>query len=204
MPTDDQPGNDNHGLDPQVEAWWVEILDGTDPGRHPSQPRIKASLVGETLTVSGAVASDRELQEVERDARQCCGDAVPHIRFDVHIEPESDGRRGLLRQVLWASFDNCEQATVAAEHLRQSLPDAVAELAVLADSTEVRSSRIPASYAADVESCLGEGKAVLVIEADEMDTFRVQETLDQDTRSLQTTVIPPVAPSPDNSDSRAT
>lgn len=195
--------NDERGLDPKVETWWADVLNGLSPGRHPLQPRIQATLEDETLTVSGAVGSETELEEVERAARRYCGDAIPHIAFDVRIEPQSDGRHGLLRQVLWASFENCDQATIAADLLRERLSDAISDVAVLERTSDVEASRIPPSYAEDVEACLNDGRAVLVIEADETDTFFVQEVLDQDTRSLQTTVIPPVVAASDGSDSRA-
>ena len=206
MTTADQPQapSDGEHLDPQVETWWVGILNGTGSGRHPLQPRVQARLDGDTLIVSGAVGSEGERRDVERDARRCCADAIPHIEFDVKIRPESDGRRGLLQQVLWASFDNCEQATIAAQLLRERLPDAISQLAVLEQVSDVQGSCIPSQYADDVGRCLESGKAVLVIEADETDTFRVQELLDQDTRSLETTVFPPTAAAHDEAGSRNT
>jgi hypothetical protein len=191
MAPSDRPDGVDDGLEAGVEAWWIDVLEGEGGRAHPRLPRLKAELDGETLVVSGTVDNGRQLREVRRDARRFCGSAVKRIAFDVQVERQNGGKTGLLDQVLFASFEDVRQAEFAARLLRDRLQLDASDVVVVHSPEEVLDSPVPRAYQGDVERDLRRGCAVLVIQADETDTFRVQEALDEDTRSLQTVVTPP-------------
>lgn len=112
------------------------------------------------------------------------------------VEPRGDEQAGLLVQTLIGAFETAEQAGFAEGYLQgHAHVDPRRMLVVAADADEeartALRSVLPDAYQKQAERALAAGRSVLVVTVDETEAFQARELLDEETRSLETIVLPP-------------
>ncbi|GEM_PF-2285182 len=181
----------------RVRAWWTQVLAGQVDQAHPVQgSNLKARIDGSTLVISGTVPSEADRREIESEVEHLRGNGVDNVRDELQIEPRGDEEPGLLVQTLIGAFDTAEQAGFAEGYLQgHAHVDPQRMLVVAADAgDEARvalRSVLPEAYQEKAEQALAAGRSVLVVTVDETEAFQARELLDEETRSLETIVLPP-------------
>jgi hypothetical protein len=124
------------------------------------------------------------------------GNGFKSLRDELEVEPEVEAEPGLLVQTLLSLFENEEQAGFAEGYLEGHAhvhPEAMKVTAPEGDGPareEVR-AMLPESYWDDAERALEAGRSLLIVTVDEPQAFKARELLDEETRSLETIVLPP-------------
>jgi hypothetical protein len=182
----------------RVSAWWTSVLAGQADQSHPIQgTHVSAHVDGDTLLVRGSVPSQEDLDEIRAEVEHLAGHGVARVQVEVAVEPRNTDEKGLLRQTLVGLFENREQAGFAAGYLEGHGHVARESMLVIepeqSGEQERRDAvaRLGAPFADDVRRRLEQGQSALVVSVDEVDAFRVRELLDEETRSLETLVLPP-------------
>jgi hypothetical protein len=188
----------------RVGAWWTSVIAGQADQSHPIQgTKIAAKIEGDTLVVRGKVPTQADLEEIRAEVEHLAGHGVAHVRVEVAVEEEGTQQKGLLRQTLVGAFETEELAGFAAGYLEGHAHVArEAMLIVEADGNDAPKDRaaldyLGPPYADQVRATLDAGRSVLIVSVDEVDAFRVRELLDEETRSLETLVLPPQPASPE-------
>lgn len=181
----------------RTRAWWTSVLAGQIEQTHPVHTNIKAKLEGGTLIVTGTVPSEDDRDEIEREVEHLRGNGVSEIRDELTVEPEVVDEKGLLVQTLLAMFESEEQAGFAEGFLEGHAniePDRMQVIAPEGDSVPVATHEsLPEEYWQDAERALEAGRTLLIVTVDETEAFKTRELLDEETRSLETIVLPPEA-----------
>lgn len=187
----------------RVGAWWTSVIAGQADQPHPIHgTKIAAKVESDTLVVRGKVSSQADLDEVREEIEHLAGHGVAHVRVEVEVEEANTREKGLLRQTLVGAFDTEELAGFAAGYLEgHAHVPREAMLLVEADGGDAPQDRaaldyLGPPYADQVRATLDAGRTVLIVSVDEVDAFRVRELLDEETRSLETLVLPPQPASP--------
>jgi hypothetical protein len=184
-------------LSDRVRAWWTQVLAGQIDQAHPVQGgNIKARLDGDTLVITGSVPSEADRQEIEGEVEHLRGNGVAGVRNELKVEPRDDEQPGLLVQTLIGAFETAEQAGFAEGYLQgHAHVDPQRMLVVAADAEEdaqvALRSVLPEAYQKHPERALAAGRSVLIVTVDETEAFQARELLDEETRSLETIVLPP-------------
>jgi hypothetical protein len=182
-------------------GWWVAVLAGPVDEPYPVPgAEITATLDGDTLKVAGTLPTEEDRRALQEDVRALRAAGVARVELDLAVVPEAAERpaTGGWRQTLVATFESAGQAHFAADWLRGQGQLQSAELHLVdPEAPDTLRGLLPAEYVDDVLSDLAAGRAVLIVTVDEADAFQARELLDEDTRSLQTVVLPPVGSSED-------
>lgn len=182
----------------RIRAWWTAVLAGQVDQPHPILgTNISASVRGETLIVRGTVPSRQDREEVRDEVQPLIGHGVSRVKLDLRVRTRETGERGLLRQTLIGTFASAEQAGFAAGYLEGQGQIAREGMLVIqpgdASDREKRRfiSELGEPYARQLRERLQHGQSALIVSVDEIDAFRVRELLDEETRSIETLVLPP-------------
>lgn len=205
--------DDDHGRLPreQKQAWWTSVLGGQVDQPYPVPgSRLKPRFEGTTLVISGTVPSEQDRQEIQTDLEALVRGAITAFRSDVEVAAETEEEPGLLAQTLVGTFPDEAQARFAASVLQNQGRLQPIVLLVLASGGSGISDPVIAALRAlltdahweDVQSALAESHAVLILTVDETQAFQAREILDEETRSLQTAVLPPIPASVANTVAR--
>jgi hypothetical protein len=197
-----------HGTDESLDmlpdstrAWWTSVLAGQADGSHPVHgANLKTRLEAETLIVSGTVPTEQDRNEIAAETEHLKGHGISTVRNELEVLPEVTDEAGLLTQTLVGIFENAELADFAKgyleghAHVRQQLMKLIAPDDGADGRTELH-VLLPEAFWEDADKALDEGHALLIVTVDETEAFKARELLDEDTRSLQTLVLPPEAAS---------
>ena len=181
----------------RTQAWWTSVLAGQVEQSHPTYGTdIQARTEGDTLVITGVVPSEREREHIEREVEHLRAHGVAHVRNDLRVVSHADEQEGLLAQTLIGIFETEEQAGYAVGYLQGHASFRPKLLKILApdatpDPTATLRALLPAASVPDAQRLLSEGKTLLIVLVDEVDAFAARELLDEETRSVQTLVLPP-------------
>jgi hypothetical protein len=183
-----------------VRAWWTSVLVGQTDQPYPDRRlNIRASLDGDILVISGNVPEEDDLRAILAQVEPFVGREIAATRNEVTIVPEEQGDAGVLVQTLVGTFESEAQARLAATVLENRGNLQPSFIAILVPRTNGNSKRekkavrqlVTDAYWKDICQALEKEQAVLVVTVDETSAFHAREILDEDTRSLQTVVLPP-------------
>lgn len=181
----------------QVRAWWVSVLAGQVDQSHPTYGDVSAKVEGDTMVLRGQVPTVADRAEVEHEVEHLLGQGVEAVRNELTVKPEAEveEERGLLSQTFIAAYDAPAGAKFAAGYLREHLHGRTAAISVITpdDGEGEIAGLVPADYLEDARALLKDGRSLVVVTVDETEAFAARELLDEDTRSLQTIVLPPQA-----------
>ncbi|HLZ71691.1 MAG TPA: hypothetical protein VKV26_17450 [Dehalococcoidia bacterium] len=181
----------------RVRAWWTQVLAGQVDHDHPIQgSNVKARLDGNTLVISGSVPAEADRQEIEAEVEHLRGNDVNEVRDELKVEPRGDERPDLLVQTLLGAFETAEQAGFAEGYLQGHAHVDPRRMLVLAaeaadDQRAALAAVLPEAYLGHAERALAAGRSLLIVTVDETQAFQARELLDEETRSLETIVLPP-------------
>ncbi|HZQ37653.1 MAG TPA: hypothetical protein VFD32_17100 [Dehalococcoidia bacterium] len=181
----------------RVRAWWTQVLAGQIDQAHPVQGgSVKAHLDGDTLVITGSVPSEADRQAIAAEVEHLRRNGVNAVRNELKAAPRDDEQPGLLVQTLIGAFETAEQAGFAEGYLQgHAHVDPRRMLVVAADADEdaraALRSVLPNAYQQKAQQALAAGRSVLVVTVDETEAFQARELLDEETRSLETIVLPP-------------
>ena len=180
---------------PAIEAWWLSVLEGGVIQAHPIYVGLRAHVANGVLVITGTVPTTEARGEVVQVARRVCATAVRDIQDKITVRPDDDGQAGLLMQTVIAIFSDGSQADFAMQYI-EGRPDVMAEslqLIVQSDANVSWEQAVPEEYRHTVGKALAAGHAVVVSTVDETRAFRLRELLEEETKSIETLVSPPVA-----------
>lgn len=200
---DDQGAHDTEAslevLPDSTRAWWTSVLTGQLDASHPIHgTNLKARLEGDTLIVSGTVATEADREEIEAETEHLKGHGITTVRNELEVVPEVTDEAGLLVQTLIGIFENAELAGFAEGylgghvHVRQQMLNVVTPDSAENGRATLR-ALLPEAFWKEAEKALDEERALLILTVDETEAFKARELLDEETRSLRTLVLPPEA-----------
>jgi hypothetical protein len=176
-----------------VHAWWASVLAGNVYEPHPVHgPAVKVRLHGNRLRLSGELESAPDRNELIRQARQRVGRGIDGVDASDLTLARRDEQQGILDQTLISAFPNREAAEYARafviKHSR-----VMPKQHHIVDSTDLNQmpDLVTEGFIPTARKALDKGKAVLLLQVDETQAFRVRELLEEDTRSEWTVAIPP-------------
>lgn len=198
--------NSTHGTGESLEvlpdstrAWWTSVLTGQGEASHPIHgPNLKTRLEGETLIVSGTVATEEDREQIAAETEHLKGHGIITVRNELEVVPEVSDESGLLAQTLIGIFENAELAVFAASYLESHAHVRPQLMTVItpdraADGRAQLRALLPDAFCEDAGKALDEGHGLLILTVDETEAFKARELLDEETRSLQTLILPPEA-----------
>lgn len=186
-------------LPDNTRAWWTSVLSGQVDAPHPVHgTNLKTRLEGETLIVSGTVATEEDRDEIAAETEHLKGHGISTVRNELEVVPEVTDESGLLVQTLVGIFENAERAGFAKGYLEGHVHGGPQLMKVITpdnagDGRAELRALLPEAFWDDAEKALDDGHALLVLTVDETEAFKARELLDEDTRSLQTLLLPPEA-----------
>lgn len=188
-----KPAPTPDGLDTLVAAWWDMVVAGEADEPHPIHGEVlNVRLDGGRLKISGEVESKEDRDEMLRQARQRIGRGITEVDasgLKVAVRKE---RPGVLDQTIVAAYPNRETARLALKFVLERSRIVPKRKLVLASRGARPSTRaLPEEFAGDIRKHLDEGHAVLILQVDETEVFRVRALLEEDTRSIWTITTPP-------------
>ncbi|HUX85961.1 MAG TPA: hypothetical protein VMW65_03075 [Chloroflexota bacterium] len=187
-------------LGEQVRAWWTSVLIGQVDQPYPvHRDHVQARINGGVLVVTGEVPSEDDRQDIQAEIHQLIGNGITEVRDEVVVVPDARGESGLLVQTLVGTFENEEQARFAATYLQSQSRVRPVAIHVLASRTEEATPAetvgvrqlLTEEHWQGVRNTLAAHRAILVVTVDETRAFETREILDEETRSLETVVLPP-------------
>ena len=189
-------------LPDSTRAWWTSVLTGQVDASHPIHgTKLKTRLEGDTLIVSGTVATEEDREEIAAETEHLKGHGIATVRDELEVVPEVTDESGLLVQTLVGIFENAELAGFAESyleghvHVRQQLLKVIAPAGPVdgADGRAELRALLPEAFWEDAGKALDEGHALLIVTVDETEAFKTREVLEEETRSLRTLILPPEA-----------
>jgi hypothetical protein len=159
---------------------------------HPVHRDVKVRLHGGGLRLSGELESAEDRNALVHQARQRVGHGIDHVDASGLKVASSQERPGILEQILISAFPGREAAEYArdfvVEHSR-----VMPKRSEIVDAGALDRLRalLPDDVARDVGKALDSGHALLILQVDETEAFKVRELLDEDTRSEWTVAMPP-------------
>lgn len=181
----------------KLDAWWDSVLTGQAEGSHPTLGEsLKAEVKGDTLVLSGTVPSEEDRKQVLAEAAQHKHEGIATIGDELKIVADATGEPGLLTQTLVGIFENAELAGMAVTYLRDhnQLPEEQVCIINPDSGDDARAetrARLPEPIWGEADKAIDEGHALLVLCVDETEAFKARELLDEDTRAIDTLVLPP-------------
>ena len=179
-------------------TWWTQVLAGPVDDTYPAPgAHVIATLEGDTRVVSGIVATEQDRREIEVDVNSLIGNGIAAVRIELEVSSESTEEQGLLTQTLVGVFESEAQARFAASYLSSQEELHPTALLIVAPEKRNRSAGkwhrlLPKDYWKDVDEALSASRSVVIVTVDETLAFRAREILEEETRSQQTWVLPPV------------
>jgi hypothetical protein len=181
------------------QAWWTSVLTGQIDQPYPvSGTRLTTRIENDILTVSGTVATEGDREAIRADVQRLIGHGVNAIEIDLTVASDSnDEESGLLLQTLMGVFESKAQAEFAQSYIHsQEQIHPIVSRVFAADTRDhlgtALGQLLADPYWEDVRAALEENQAILMLTVDETEAFPTREILDEQTRSLQTMVLPPV------------
>ncbi len=180
----------------QVRAWWVSVLAGQVDQSHPTYSDLSATIEGDTLVLRGEVPTEADRGEVEHEVEHLLGQGVDAVRNELVVKPDpkAEEKQGLLSQTFVAAYDGPAAAQFASHYLEEHLQGQSAAIRVITpddDGGQALAQLLPEEHREDARRLLRDGRSLVVVTVDETSAFAARELLDEDTRSLQTLVLPP-------------
>jgi len=188
-----EPAPAPDGLGPLIAAWWDVVVAGEANEPHPIHgDLLTVRLDGGRLQVSGEVESKRDRDEMVRQARERIGRGITEVDASgLKVTPRTE-KPGLLDQTIVAAFPNRETARLALKLVIERCRIVPKRQVVLASRNAASTAgAVPSEFAVDIRKHLDDGHAVLVLQVDETEVFRVRGLLEEDTRSIWTITTPP-------------
>jgi hypothetical protein len=186
-------------LPDSTRAWWTSVLTGQVQSSHPILgTNLSTRIEGDTLIISGAVPTEGDRAEIAAETEHLKGHGITTVRNELQVVPQVTDEQGLLVQTLVAVFENAELAGFAQEyleahaHVRPKLMRAISPESAEEGRAELR-ALLPEAFWEDAGKALDDQHALLIVTVDETEAFKARELLDEETRSLQTLVLPPEA-----------
>lgn len=176
-----------------IDAWFDTVLAGEADGPHPTfGDRVKVKFSDGLMTFSGELDSERDRDELLRQARKRIGTGLRAIDADNLRVAARRERRGVLDQTLIAAFDEAEVAELVRNFVIQRSPTK-AKLQEIVKAGEIGKLRrlLPEEFVEDAQKALEKNEALLILRVDETDAFNVRKLLEEDTRSTWTIALPP-------------
>jgi len=179
-------------------AWWTTVLVGQLSGSHPVHGTdIHAELQGDTLVVTGTVPTAQDRHDIEAEVAHLQGKGFTTLQNDLVVGADSEDQAGLLTQTLVAAFENPETAAFAQSYLTEHAHVHPERLLVVAPTDRAAADHLvallPDANRDDAQRALTAGRTLVVVTVDETEAFKTRELLDEETRSLETLVLPPAA-----------
>ena len=169
------------------------MLAGAVDTTHPIHgDALKVKLAEGRLVLSGEVASERDRDQLLREARERVGNGLQE--YDVkglRVRPK-DEKRGVLRQTIAAAYRHRDTAELARDFFLEHTGTKPIRAAIVDGHAKLRDA-IPAELIDDARKQVGRGRTLLVVDVDETEAFRARSLLEEDTRSVWTNVAPPRA-----------
>src|SRR5580693_7741320 len=76
-------------LPDQIRAWWTSVLTGQVDAAHPVHgANLKTDVEGDTLVVSGTVATDEDREEIAAETEHLKGHGITTVRNELEVVPE--------------------------------------------------------------------------------------------------------------------
>src|SRR5579859_2767257 len=111
-------GENERRIRERKRTWWTQVLAGPVDDTYPAPgAQVIARLEGETLVISGTVATEQDRREIEEDVNSLIGNGIAEARIELEIASDSTEERGLLSQTLVGLFESEDQARFAASYL---------------------------------------------------------------------------------------
>jgi hypothetical protein len=185
-------------LHDRTRAWWSTVLVGQLNGSHPVHGTdISAALEGDTLVITGMVPTAQDRSDIEAEVAHLEGKGFTTLQNDLVLSGGTDDHAGLLTQTLFAVFESAEKAAFAqsylVEHAHVHPERLVVFDAAATDAAQRIAASLPDAYHDDAQQALAAGRSLLIVTVDETEAFKTRELLDEETRSLETIVLPPAA-----------
>jgi hypothetical protein len=188
-------------LPESIRAWWTALLAGQSDTSHPVHgSNLKTRLEGETLIISGTVATKEDRDRIAAETDHLKGHGISTVRNELEVLPDVSDEQDLLIQTLVGIFENGEQAAFARDYLA-SHPHVHPQLlqAIASDSGANGRAQLqallPEAFWDETEKAFDNGRGLLILSIDETAAFTARELLADETRSLQTLILPPEAAS---------
>ncbi|MHB8577538.1 MAG: BON domain-containing protein [Dehalococcoidia bacterium] len=181
----------------RTRAWWTTVLAGQVDQSYPVMGAdIKAHVDGETLVISGTVPAQDDKDDIEREVEHLKGNGVKDIRNEIEVKATTTDKKGLLVQTLVSVFENDEQAGFARGYLEGHAHVNPEGMRIVGPANAGRDhatvhGMLPEANWQDAEKALDDGRTLLIVTVDETEVFSARELLDEETPSLETTVLPP-------------
>jgi hypothetical protein len=145
--------------------------------------------------IRGTVPTAGDRAEIEREVAHLKGHGIAHMRDRLRVLFVERETRGLLSQTLIGAFATQEQTGFAEGYLEGHAYVKPRWMKVIAadGAGEPRATvhaLLPEAFWEDAERLLREGRTLLVAAVDEVDAFAARELLDEETRSVETPVLP--------------
>ena len=184
-----------------VLSWWIALLEGEAEGSHPLFGNaLQARLEGQTLVVNGALPSEAGRLDLLRELRQLAEHRSIAVRNETGVAPQGAEASGLLEQTLVAIYAQELHATLAIEQVQRNPLLGAVRVHLLQPSGDRAPDAVDAlsrhhvalTYREEVRQALEAGQAVVVATVDETAAFALRQLLDEETRSLQVLVMPPI------------
>jgi hypothetical protein len=183
-----------------VRAWWTSILIGQVDQPYPVYSNhVQARISGGVLVVTGDVPTEDDRQDIQAEIHHLIGNGITEVRDEVVVVADASGESGLLVQTLVGTFENEEQARFAATYLESQSHVRPVAIHILSSRTEEATPSetvgvrqlLTEKHWQGVRKTLAANRAILVVTVDETRAFETREILDEETRSLETVVLPP-------------
>jgi len=187
-------------LHDRARAWWSTVLVGQLNGSHPVHgTAVHAVLRVDTLVITGAVATAQDRIDIEAEVAYFRDKGFTTLQNDLVVSGGTADLAGLLTQTLFAVFESAEAAAFAQSYLVEHAGVHPEQLVVFDGSAHDAALQIAASlpeaFREDGQRALDSGRSLLIVTVDETEAFKARELLDEETRSLETVVLPPAAAS---------
>jgi hypothetical protein len=179
-----------------IDAWFDTVLAGEADEPHPVYgDRVEVKFTDGLMTLSGELDSERERDELVRQARQRIGSGLRAIDADKLRVAHRPEKRGVLYQTIIAAFDGPDVADLVRNFVIQRSPRTpMLQEVVKAGEVDRIRQLLPADFVPDAQKALKKNAALLILRVDETDAFDVRRLLEEDTRSTWTIALPPQVP----------
>jgi hypothetical protein len=185
-------------LPDSTRAWWTSVLTGQVDAPHPVHgSNLKTQLEGDTLVISGTVATEEDRSAIGAETEHLRGHGIRTVRNELEVVPDVTDQAGLLAQTLVGLFETAELAGFAESYLESHThvhPKLLQAIAPESDDGRAKlRALLPEAFWSDAEKALEAGQALLIVSVDETEAFSARRLLAEETRSLQTLLLPPEA-----------
>ena len=176
-----------------ADAWWASVLAGNVYEPHPIHgPAVKVRLDGNRLRLAGELESEEDRTELIRQARERIGHGIDSLDTSDLTLAKRDEQPGILDQTLMSAFPNREAAEYAhAFVIKHSRVVPKQHHIMDSDHPDEFADQVAEDFIPVARKALDKGKALLVLQVDETEAFRVRELLEEETRSEWTIATPP-------------